>query len=73
MLPVSAVVIAIFKFLPTLAVFLAIRTVLGLPFAWEMFWAIPVLLITMLLVIGSCGDNFLYQVYFRDIASSLPT
>jgi ABC-type polysaccharide/polyol phosphate export permease len=72
MLPVSAVVIAIFKFLPTLAVFLAIRTVLGLPFSWQMLWAIPVLLITMLLALGLAVTISCINVYFRDIASFLP-
>ena len=52
MLPISAVVIAIFKFLPTLVVFLVIRTLVGLPFSWQMLWAFPVLLIAMLLALG---------------------
>jgi hypothetical protein len=72
MLPVSAVIIAIFKFLPTLAVFLVIRTVLGLPFTWQMLWAIPVLLITMLLAFGLAVTISCINVYFRDIASFLP-
>ncbi|MEI8119287.1 MAG: ABC transporter permease [Actinomycetes bacterium] len=72
MLPISAVVIAIFKFLPTLAVFLVIRTVLGLPFSWQMLWAIPVLLTTMLLALGLAVTISCINVYFRDIASFLP-
>jgi len=72
MLPISAVVIAIFKFLPTLAVFLVIRTILGLPFSWQMLWAIPVLLITMLLALGLAITISCINVYFRDIASFLP-
>jgi ABC-type polysaccharide/polyol phosphate export permease len=72
MLPISAVVIAIFKFLPNLAVFLVIITVLGLPFSWQMLWAIPVLLTTMLLALGLAVTISCINVYFRDIASFLP-
>ena len=72
MLPISAVVIAIIKFLPTLAVFLVIRTILGLPFAWQMFWAIPVLLIAMLLALGLAITISCINVYFRDITNFLP-
>ena len=72
MLPVSAVVIAIFKFLPTLVVFLVIRTVVGLPFSWQTLWAIPVLMITVLLALGLAITISCINVYFRDIASFLP-
>ena len=72
MLPISAVVIAAIKFLPTLAVFLVIRTILGLPFAWQMLWAIPVLLIALLLALGLAITISCINVYFRDIANFLP-
>ena len=72
MLPISAVVIAIFKFLPTLVVFLAIRTIIGLPFSWQMLWAIPVLLVTTLLALGLAITISCINVYFRDISNFLP-
>ena len=72
MLPISAVVIAIFKFLPTLVVFMVIRIVIGLPFTWEMLWAIPVLILTILLSLGLAITISCINVYFRDIASFLP-
>ena len=72
MLPISAVVIAIIKFLPTLAVFIFIRTILGLPFSWQMLWAIPVLLIAMLLALGLAITISCINVYFRDITNFLP-
>ena len=72
MLPLSAVVIAIFKFLPTMAVFLVMRTILGLPFDVEMLWAVPVLLIAILLALGLAIAISCVNVYFRDIASFLP-
>jgi ABC-type polysaccharide/polyol phosphate export permease len=72
MLPISAVVIAVAKFIPTLLVFLIIRTVLGLPYTWEMLWAIPVLLITIFLALGLAITISCINVYFRDISSFLP-
>ena len=72
MLPISAVVIAIFKFIPTLIVFLVIKAVMGSPFSIEMLWAIPVLLITVFLALGLAITISCINVYFRDIASFLP-
>jgi teichoic acid transport system permease protein len=72
MLPISAVVIAIFKFIPTLIVFLVIKAVVGSSFSIEMLWAIPVLLITVFLALGLAITISCINVYFRDIASFLP-
>ena len=72
MLPISAVVIAIFKFLPTLIVFMAIKAIIGSPFTIQMLWAIPVLLITIFLALALAITISCVNVYFRDIASFLP-
>jgi ABC-type polysaccharide/polyol phosphate export permease len=72
MLPISAVVIAIFKFLPTLVVFLVIKAVVGSPFTIEMLWAVPILLITIFLALALAIAISCINVYFRDIASFLP-
>jgi teichoic acid transport system permease protein len=72
MLPISAVVIAIFKFLPTVIVFLVIKAIVGTPFTFEMLWAIPVLLITIFLALALAITISCINVYFRDIASFLP-
>jgi len=72
MLPLSAVVIAIFKFLPTLLVFLVIKAVVGSAFTFEMLWAIPILLITIFLSLALAIAISCINVYFRDIASFLP-
>jgi len=72
MLLISALVIAIFKFLPTLVVFLVIKAIVGSPFTIEMLWAIPVLLITIFLALGLAITISCINVYFRDIASFLP-
>ena len=72
MLPISAMVIAHFKFVPTLAIFFVMRTVLGLNYSWQMFWAIPVILIALLMGLGMAILISCINVYFRDIASFLP-
>ena len=72
MLPISAVVIAVFKFLPTLLVFVVIKLVIGSPFTWQMLWAIPVLLITIFLSLALAILISCVNVYFRDIANFLP-
>ena len=72
MLPISATVIALFKFAPTLLVFFVMRTILGLHYSWQMFWAIPVILIALLMGLGMAILISCINVYFRDIASLLP-
>jgi teichoic acid transport system permease protein len=72
MLPISAMVIALFKFVPTLAVFFIMRSFLGLPYSWQMLWAIPVIAIALLMGLGMAILISCINVYFRDIASFLP-
>ena len=72
MLPISAVVIAIFKFVPTLIVFLVIKAIVGSKFSIEMLWAILVLMISVFLALGLAITISCINVYFRDIASFLP-
>ena len=72
MLPISATVIAFFKFVPTLLVFLIMRTILGLPVGWEMLWSIPIILIALIFALGVAILISTINVYFRDIASFLP-
>jgi ABC-type polysaccharide/polyol phosphate export permease len=72
MLPISATVIAFFKFLPTIMVYMIMRTILGLPFGWEMLWSIPIIIITLIFSLGVAILISTINVYFRDIASFLP-
>lgn len=72
MLPISASVIALFKFIPTLFIFFIMRTALGLDYSWNMFWAIPVMGIALLMGLGMAILISCINVYFRDIASFLP-
>ena len=72
MLPISATVIALFRFIPTLVVFGAIHIFLDLPYSWNLLWAFPVFLIALVLALGLSILISSINVYFRDIASMLP-
>lgn len=72
MLPISAALIALIRFLPTMIVFLFIRAVMGLPWGWNMLWAIPVAIITGVFALGLSILISIANVYFRDIGSFLP-
>ena len=72
MLPISATVIALFKFIPTLIVFGVIHVLIGLPYSWQMLWAIPILAIALVMALGMAILISCINVYFRDISSMLP-
>ncbi|CAN1518779.1 TagG ABC-type polysaccharide/polyol phosphate export systems, permease component [Candidatus Nanopelagicaceae bacterium] len=72
MLPISATVIALFKFIPTLIVFGFIHVLIGLPYSWQMLWAIPILAIALVMALGMAILISCINVYFRDISSMLP-
>jgi teichoic acid transport system permease protein len=71
-LPITQIVIAFMKFLPTLLVFFVVHTIEGIPWGLNAFYAIPAFL--EVLVFGA-GLGFVCataQVYFRDFANFLP-
>ena len=72
MLPISATVIALFKFIPTLVVFAIIHAIIGLPYSWQMLWVFPILLIALVMALGMAILISCINVYFRDISSMLP-
>lgn len=72
MLPISATVVALFRFLPTLVVFFGIHTIMGLPYSWQMLWAIPIIAISIVMSLGMAILISCINVYFRDISSMLP-
>lgn len=72
MLPISATVIALFKFIPTLIVFGFIHVLIRLPYSWQMLWAIPILAIALVMALGMAILISCINVYFRDISSMLP-
>lgn len=72
LLPITQIVIAFMRFLPSLAVFAIVHTVEGLPFGWPALLAVPAF--ACVAAFGA-GLGFLFatvQVYFRDFANFLP-
>jgi ABC-type polysaccharide/polyol phosphate export permease len=71
-LPFSTTIVAFFKFLPTLPVFLIIKFALGLEFSWQMLWGLLVILIALIFGLGIAILISAANVYFRDVATFLP-
>lgn len=72
MLPISAAVVSLFKFLPTLFVLLLFHALLGLPFSWAMLSAIPVIAIFFFFAMGCAIFFACVNVYFRDAQNFIP-
>lgn len=72
LLPITQIVIAFMRFLPSMVVFLVVHQVESLPWDWAMLAAFPAFLC---LAFFGAGLGFLaatVQVYFRDFANFLP-
>ncbi len=71
-LPLSSVVVAFMRFVPTVVVLALAHAVVGLPVGWHLLGAIPVLFIVVLFTLGVAMLIATLQVYFRDTKSFLP-
>lgn len=71
-LPLCATIIAFFRFLPTLPVFLIIKAAFGFDFSWNMLWGALIALIALIFGLGIAILISAANVYFRDITSFLP-
>jgi teichoic acid transport system permease protein len=72
LLPLSAVITAFMRFVPTIVVYVPVHIASGLPVGPELLWTLPIL---ALLILLACGLSMLVaavQVYFRDLSSFLP-
>lgn len=72
MLPISAAVVSLFKFLPTLVVLILFHLVLGLPFGWNMVLAAPLIALFFLFAVGCSIFFACVNVYFRDAQNLIP-
>jgi teichoic acid transport system permease protein len=72
LLPLSSVVAAFMRFLPTVAVYAPVHILSGLPLSLEMLWVLPITAMFILLASGLAMFISAAQVYFRDLASFLP-
>lgn len=72
LLPISSVVTAFMRFVPTFLIYVPVHLITGLPVGPELLWLVPIMLI---LVVFASGMTMLVaagQVYFRDIKNFLP-
>lgn len=72
MLPMSATIVSLFKFLPTLFVLVVFHLLLGLPFSWNMALAIPLIGLFFLFALGCAIFFACVNVYFRDAQNLIP-
>lgn len=71
-LPLSAVLVAVFRFLPTIPIFVVFRLALGEGLTVSMLWAIPVFAITAVIGLGAAMLFATLNLYFRDVRNFLP-
>jgi teichoic acid transport system permease protein len=73
LMPLAAVRTSLFRFLPTLPVFLVLKLVLTKqPWGWEMLLSVYFLLLMVVFSAGLAAFMGALQVYFRDAGSFLP-
>ncbi|MFJ6216227.1 ABC transporter permease [Streptomyces sp. NPDC092296] len=72
LLPVTQIVIAFMRFLPSMVVFLVVHEVEGLPWTWTMLWGLPAFVCVALFGAGLGFLTATVQVYCRDFANFLP-
>lgn len=72
LLPLSAVLVAVFRFVPTVAVFIVIRLIRGDGLSWTMLWGGPVWVLLTVFAAGMAMLSATLNLYFRDVASFLP-
>jgi teichoic acid transport system permease protein len=72
LLPISSVITAFMRFLPTAFIYIPVHLITGLPVGPELLWLIPIALILLVFASGMTMLVAAGQVYFRDIKNFLP-
>jgi teichoic acid transport system permease protein len=72
LLPLSAVITAFMRFVPTIVIYIPVHIASGLPGGPELLWTLPILALMVLLAAGLAMLVSAVQVYFRDLSSFLP-
>jgi teichoic acid transport system permease protein len=72
LLPLSSVVWAFRRFLPTVPIAAVIHVVIGVPVGWETLLVIPIVGVVLLIASGVACLVAAAQVYFRDLGNFLP-
>jgi teichoic acid transport system permease protein len=72
LLPLASVRTAFLRFLPTMIIYIPVHAITHRPVTWAILWAIPIVLVLMLLAAGLSMILAAGQVYFRDLGNFLP-
>jgi teichoic acid transport system permease protein len=72
LLPVSSVVIAFKRFVPTVVIYVPVHLAFGLPIGPELLWFVPLVGLLIVLAAGLAMIVAALQVYFRDLKSFMP-
>jgi len=71
-LPISSVLIALYRFLPSIVVYFAFHLITKQPLSVNQLYAIPAFLMIFVFAIGVATLLATMQIYFRDLRSFLP-
>jgi ABC-type polysaccharide/polyol phosphate export permease len=72
LLPLSAVITAFTRFLPTLIVYIPVHIIAGLPVGPSLLWIFPLIFLMFVMASGAAMLVSALQVYFRDVKNFLP-
>jgi ABC-type polysaccharide/polyol phosphate export permease len=72
LLPLSSVVTAFKRFIPTLLIYVPVHLIAGLPIDPVLLWTIPLIVLLVVLASGLAMLVAAAQVYFRDLKDFLP-
>src|SRR3954447_14041078 len=72
LLPLSSVLTAFLRFLPTLIIYIPVHALAGLPFGPSLLWIVPLIALMFVLASGAAMLVSALQVYFRDVKNFLP-
>lgn len=72
LLPLSSVLVAMFRFLPTIPVLLLLELARGEGLSLSMLWSVPVFVLITLYGVGAAMLFATLNLYFRDIQNFLP-
>jgi teichoic acid transport system permease protein len=72
LLPLSSVLTATLRFMPTMVVYAVVHIVTGLPVGWHLLWVPLLFLMLVIFTMGATALIAAATVYFRDISSFLP-
>jgi teichoic acid transport system permease protein len=72
LLPLSAVLVAIYRFIPTMLVFVIVRLASGAGLSLTMLWGLPIFVIFAIFGAGAAMLVATLNLYFRDVGSFLP-